>query len=332
MPRTQTKPAPKPWQKLKAKLKSSTARRKTPVAGRKPLLTPTSQIYTALERAFDHFNKTLFDGELPRPLFTLRKHARSYGYFSSKRFNGTIEEDYVDEIAMNPQHFKDLELDYVMSILVHEMVHLWQAHFGVHVDVKTPRAGYHNKEWGAKMESLGLMPSNTGKPGGKRTGQQMDHYIIKGAQFERAFIAGNFKRLSHYDVAVDREKAKAKRKVVYQCSICECKVWGKPGLVVFCNTHTCDMTQMQPDVVPAPAQNPHEVALAILERIAGGIRNGLKSINKPIDEGRRQTVREVWSELSDEDREVLLTDPSFAFMKAKAKKSTSAVAGPGLFD
>jgi hypothetical protein len=28
------------------------------------------------------------------------------------------------------------------------------------------------------MESIGLVPSNTGLPGGKRTGQQMTHYIM----------------------------------------------------------------------------------------------------------------------------------------------------------
>jgi hypothetical protein len=44
--------------------------------------------------------------------------------------------------------------------------------------VKKCRGGYHDRVWGAKMEEVGLMPSNTGLPGGKKNGQQMTHYII----------------------------------------------------------------------------------------------------------------------------------------------------------
>ncbi len=35
------------------------------------------------------------------------------------------------------------------------------------------------------MESLGLMPSSTGEPGGKRTGQYMGEYVIPGGIFEK---------------------------------------------------------------------------------------------------------------------------------------------------
>ena len=34
------------------------------------------------------------------------------------------------------------------------------------------------------MQSIGLMPSDTGEPGGKRHGQQMTHYIIEGGPFD----------------------------------------------------------------------------------------------------------------------------------------------------
>lgn len=37
------------------------------------------------------------------------------------------------------------------------------------------------------MESLGLMPSATAAPRGKRTGDRMSHYIIEGGPFARAF-------------------------------------------------------------------------------------------------------------------------------------------------
>ncbi|MCM5163877.1 sprT domain-containing protein, partial [Escherichia coli] len=46
--------------------------------------------------------------------------------------------------------------------------------------------GYHDRVWGEKMEQIGLMPSNTGLPGGRKTGQQMTHYIIRGGRFQTA--------------------------------------------------------------------------------------------------------------------------------------------------
>lgn len=61
----------------------------------------------------------------------------------------------------------------ILQTMAHEMCHLWQEHFG-----KSSRRTYHNQEWGNKMISFGLMPSNTGKERGKKTGQQMSDYPI----------------------------------------------------------------------------------------------------------------------------------------------------------
>ena len=33
------------------------------------------------------------------------------------------------------------------------------------------------------MQEIGLMPSNTGQPGGGKTGQQMTHYVIEDGPF-----------------------------------------------------------------------------------------------------------------------------------------------------
>ena len=70
------------------------------------------------------------------------------------------------------------------AMLVSLMVSLWQYSHG------TPgRRGYHNAEWADQMETLGLMPSATGHPGGKRTGSRMSYYIIPDGPFTRAFAA-----------------------------------------------------------------------------------------------------------------------------------------------
>ena len=51
------------------------------------------------------------------------------------------------------------------------------------------------------MEDVGLMPSNTGRPGGKKTGQQMTHYIIRGGRFQKAVydLLKNGFSISWYD-------------------------------------------------------------------------------------------------------------------------------------
>lgn len=141
---------------------------------------PTRETYDAFQHAYDHFNWTLFDRELPNCLITLQRTKRSYGYFCHKRFE---HEDggHCDEIALNPIYFEQRSASDVLSTLVHEMVHLWQFHFG-----KPGRGRYHNREWAERMKSIGLYPSNTGEPGGRELGDQMTHYIVDGGSFERS--------------------------------------------------------------------------------------------------------------------------------------------------
>lgn len=141
-------------------------------------VTPTVETYQELQTAFDFFNAELFNGEMPQCLITLQRDKRSLGYYSEQRFIAHDGSSKIDEIAMNPAYFAVLTIEDTLSTLAHEIVHLWQFHHG-----KPSRRGYHNKEWAAKMETIGLMPSDTGRVGGKKVGQQMDHYIIEGGPF-----------------------------------------------------------------------------------------------------------------------------------------------------
>jgi hypothetical protein len=36
------------------------------------------------------------------------------------------------------------------------------------------------------MEELGLMPTDTGEPGGRKVGQKVTHYVIEGGLFDAA--------------------------------------------------------------------------------------------------------------------------------------------------
>lgn len=143
-------------------------------------LSPTDEFYSLLTRAFDHFNQALFDGRLPHCLLTVQREKNTMGFFSPDRWANS-DGKRTHEIAVNPAYFARHKLIEVFQTLVHEQCHLWQCEFG-----KPSRAGYHNRQWADKMESLGLMPSHNGEENGRRTGQKMSDYPVKDGPFLRA--------------------------------------------------------------------------------------------------------------------------------------------------
>lgn len=142
------------------------------------ILRPTEEAYTELQQAFDFYNEALFAGQLPQCLLTFQRQKKTFGYYSKNRF-GRRDGAKTDEIALNPEYFAVVPMIEVLQTMVHEMTHLWQEHFG-----KPSRSCYHNSQWANKMESVGLMPSDTGLPGGKRVGQSIADYTIPGGRFE----------------------------------------------------------------------------------------------------------------------------------------------------
>jgi hypothetical protein len=189
---------------------------------------PTADQFGAYGQAFDHFNRTLFDGHLPRCILNFSRHARAYGFFSPERWSRGAE--HTHEISLNPDVLNRPLLD-SMGTLVHEMVHLWQQEFG-----KPSRRGYHNAEWAGKMEGLGLIPSDTGQPGGKRTGQRVSHYVTEGGRFDGAFRAMPSEYRLPWTSGQSAGSGKPKRadKIKYECVTCEVAVWGKAGLNIVC--------------------------------------------------------------------------------------------------
>lgn len=212
--------------------------------------TPTAQTYNSLEGAYDFFNERLFEGRLPACLLTLqRKSKRTLGFFAPGRFESSDGENS-DELAMNPAHFSSRELTEILSTLVHEMTHVEQQHFG-----KPGRRGYHNKEWGRLMKRVGLYPSNTGKPGGKETGQQMMDYVIKGGPFDTACaelqrrgfsldwaeIGGTKKAEGELEEPDSPAKPDKSNRIRFICAGCTAKAWGKPSLKIICGRCKLDM-------------------------------------------------------------------------------------------
>ena len=190
--------------------------------------TPTAETYEGLDKAFNHFNKELFDNRLPSVLFTLTRKRKANGYFWADQFKHREDGDTTHEIALNPETMSR-ELVEVLSTLVHEMTHLEQEEYG-----KPGKKGHHNREWVGLMERIGLIPSNTGAPGGKQTGRQMTHYIDPMGDFltsanaliETGFDLPYFTQRGETTAAKKKDLSKVKR----ECPCCNAKAWAKQGM------------------------------------------------------------------------------------------------------
>ena len=223
--------------------------------------------YITLSDCYDRFNDRLFGGKLRGCVLTFEDRGQHFGYYRQGGFIGRDGGERRDEICLNPRHFLantgDLEL---LQTLVHEQVHQWQTQFG-----KPSLRTYHNREWADKMLSVGLTPSDTGRPGGVQTGQKMADYATKGGAFleiASGILAKSslitwykegvaIKRAQEYAARPDgendrtappivaamaaalpptgeSESVRTPTKVGYQCQECGIKVWGKPNLSLIC--------------------------------------------------------------------------------------------------
>lgn len=138
---------------------------------------PTRELYDFFARAYEHFNGALFDNRLAPCMLTVQRQKGCMGLFYPERW---VTENGVKchELALNPTYFAAYRIVELFQTLVHEQCHMWQQEHG-----KPSRSGYHNREWANKMESIGLMPSHTGEPGGRRTGQCMSDYALPDGRF-----------------------------------------------------------------------------------------------------------------------------------------------------
>jgi len=214
---------------------------KSKVASAKRNIAPTVEIAAELQAAFDHFNATLFGGTLEAPLLGFARLKKAHGYFWAKQWKrrGAKAHD-THEIALDPYRCSQARDKDVLGTLVHEMVHLQDEQNGT-----SPKRVYHTKIWAGLMKEVGLYPSTTGAEGGKETGPNCSHYIVKGGRFDGAadaLIAKGFKFSWHAAPVVEPEKGKKKKKAgakaKHTCPDCDVNAWGKPTLNIMCGD--CD--------------------------------------------------------------------------------------------
>jgi len=236
----------------------------------------TTNQFQTLDDLYKYYNIKVFGKILPECMVNLSRKPNSYGFFAPNIWGLTEEEGdevkkTVHEISLNPDYLMRPSEEW-HATLVHDMVHLWQQEFG-----KPSRTTYHNKEWADKMEHIGLMPSDTGQPGGKRTGQRVNQYTIPGGLFYLAFqrldpdeleelrlkylpvasLTGTKKRdkgtpeeegeAEEWEGdAVERETGTEKKKGTRAKYTCPCgnNIWGKSGLFIRCLDCDEDYTEV----------------------------------------------------------------------------------------
>jgi len=187
-----------------------------------------SKFYDELYFLFNYYNEHLFENKLPKIVISIRAKANSAGYFSPERLTSMSTKKPLHEIALNPAILNRKTIE-IFAIIAHEMAHLWQQ-----VSGKPSKNGYHNKEWANKMEEIGLPPSDTGKPGGNRTGSNMFHYIEKAGNFEKVTnkLLKAHKFNFFYEIPKKKKSTESKNK--FTCAICGCNAWGKADLEIMC--------------------------------------------------------------------------------------------------
>lgn len=204
--------------------------------------TRTQAQYAAFYLVFDHFNQELFGRMLPDTMLVFAKAGkRTLGYYIAERWRGSDAKIPIGEIALCPDHLSRTERE-TASTIAHEMCHLWQHKYGRH-----SRRGYHNTEFANRMESIGLIASATGRPGGARTGQRMTHYVVDGGPFDLSFqrlpkgsllpfVVGTPRTITPLGPEPGEPKPRDPSKLTYICG-CGAKMWGKQGLGVIVHEH-----------------------------------------------------------------------------------------------
>ena len=242
-------------------------------------LPPTLEAGAESQYAYSYFNDALFRGELPDCQITYTRQANVLGHFYPDRYERS-DGSICHEIAQNPHYLALRDDRESLSTLVHEMAHLWRHVFGP-LNKRGGRGanGYHDLVWVGEMERIGLMPSDTGLPGGKKTGNRMSHYIIPGGPFDRACreLLGSGFRINWHD-RIDltgshprgrddgdegsQPELIKKDRIKITCPACGLNAWAKPSARLICGACT---VQMRPAGANAlPARKP----------VSGGNQNG----------------------------------------------------------
>lgn len=222
---------------------------------------PTGEAAAFWIMIYTIMNRCLFGGRLPRCMITLERRGNAYGYFRPRAFEN-LEGTTAHQIALNPACFTAFGDVEAYQTLAHEMCHLWREEFGPrNKNGSTGTQGYHCKHWVRKMEEIGLIPSHTGKPGGRKTGYRVADYLKEGGPLDLLirqilihglridwrdpFIAG--RRAGASAEAADGAAAAPRRRTrdKFSCPRCQQNARAKPTAKLICGLCHIPMINME---------------------------------------------------------------------------------------
>lgn len=126
-------------------------------------ITKTSRLAGQLEKLFRMMNEDFFGGRLEMPIITIQSTPRAYGHYSVSKIWTVGGEEQKHEINIGAGTL-DREIEYTVATLLHEMCHMYNDTVLNAQDCS--RGGtYHNKQFKATAESVGLIVTKSEKYG-----------------------------------------------------------------------------------------------------------------------------------------------------------------------
>ena len=123
----------------------------------------TSRLSGQLEKLFRMLNTDLFGGQLEEPIITIQSSSRSYGHYTVSPIWTVNGEELKHEINISAAAL-DRPIENIICTLVHEMVHYYDDTV-LNVQDCSRQGTYHNKQFKATAESVGLIVTKSERYG-----------------------------------------------------------------------------------------------------------------------------------------------------------------------
>ena len=130
-------------------------------------ITKTSRLAGQLEKLFRMLNDDMFGGQLEQPIITIQSTPRAYGHYSVSKIWTVNGEEQKHEINIGAGTL-DRDLEYTVGTLLHEMCHMYDDTV-LNVQDCSRGGTYHNKQFKATAEAVGLIVTKSDKYGWAHT-------------------------------------------------------------------------------------------------------------------------------------------------------------------
>jgi hypothetical protein len=157
--------------------------------------------YNELWRAYFFFRTELFKDALP-PSVLIEWQTRESACSYIKPDGGTVANQM--RIALPLEHVTGRQGDEILSfikreehellsMLVHQMVHLWQ-----HIHLHPLDRACHGERWATQMQDIGLRPIVLDERSANDTTREISHQIVPNGLYAQAYARFRIKRLARY--------------------------------------------------------------------------------------------------------------------------------------